>query len=321
MSTMASLKRRLEGAALGPAFTACLALLTAAGTTETWVHPAYAGTDYRQGLATLAAALLLTIVCSARALRVIDERRYFMAGFPLAAVALAIPLWFFTVVVGSTPTGPGAELIRRTLIQTTFNPPSPLMGGNGIWMSGAGATCALASLCWQLLAWRRVLAADPFRTAPVSIGAAFAFFVAFGAVSPWSSGHGWSELGIEQRPGLVAMAVAGVAIAICWRRARGEISRTAYLAWGVIAGAAMLAAPLYFFRTTVGDPAKSFGPSLAGCFNGCPSVHAATGLYVSVVAALGFVATLLVDRFAAESEREPEQATPALERWSLDDLT
>jgi hypothetical protein len=296
MSIMASLKRRVEVGALGPAFTACLALLTAAGTTEIWVHSAVAGTDYRQGLATLAAALLLTIVCSARALRVIDERCYFMAGFPLAALALAMPLWFFTVVIGSTPALP-KEVIP-------FNPPQPLMGGYGLWMSCAAAACALASLCWQLLASRRVLAADPFRTAPLSIAAASAFFAAFGAVSPWSSGHGWSELGVEQRPGLVAMAAAVVVLALCWRRARGQISRTTYLMWGAAAGVVMLAAPLYLFRTTVGamDPSVS-----AICLSPCgPAIHPAAGLYVSIGAAVGFVAAMAVDVFSGSGDVQAE---------------
>ncbi len=292
-----------DGFDLLAAVIAGFALLTAAGTSEIWVHgffAADAGTDSRRGLATLAAALLLAIVCGGRAIRRIDERRYFMAAFPLAAVALAMPLWLFTDVIGRAD--------PALAFCDFYCPPagSTLMGGTGLWMSVAAAACALLALCCQFVLSRRPRPALMHGGASISLAATFAFFAAFGAMSPWSSGAGWSELGVEQRPGLVALAAAAVALAVCWRRARGDISRDVYLAWSAAAGVAMLVAPLYFFATTVGsaDPAIQ-----AICIYPCgPSIHAASGLYVSIVAAAGIVATILFD----VGRRNSQAGAPAL---------
>lgn len=282
-----------------PILTACFALLAAAGTGEIWVHrfaAADTGMDYWTGRTTLAAGLLLAVLCIIRGFGWVGASRYYLVAFSLAGVMLAMPMWLYADVIGR----PDPALLKPELSRFVVSW-ATLEGGTGIWMSAAGAACCLVTLCWQLVA--TVRSRQP--SVPVSItsfAAVAALFAAFGAISPWASGFRWSELGVEHMAGLVTLAAAAIAVIVCALYADGQIRLRSYAGLGLVTGIIMLGAPLSFWAGTIGNADPYFEDLLILCADDpCGRIHSAIGLHISTTAALVFVSVLavdLVDRFA-----------------------
>ena len=295
--------------ALGPLVAAGFAACVAGAATETWIlrfANADPGTEDNRGLATLAAAVAVVALSVRRVLGHIDARRYLALASVLAAVALAMPLWVWATPVGNLDPALGEYSLRHYV-----TPGMRVHGSTGLWMTIAAGMGLAASLAWQ---WRSLLrpAAKVTPLQP-SVAAAFAMFAALGALSPWIQGWRWSELGVESTAGLVALAAALEALIVCALRMSGRIGHRAFVALSLVAGAVLLVAPLWTLAATVGDADPALERLLILCSRDpCGTIHAASGLHLSIGAALGFVAAILLPALRRSASPVPVPHTPAL---------
>jgi hypothetical protein len=276
--------------AFGPLVTAGFAACVAGAATETWIlrfANADAGTEDARGMAAQAAALAIVALSIARVLGLIDGRRFLAVASALAVVALAMPLWVWATPVGNLDPAQGKPSLDNYTV-----PGMRVHGSTGLWMTIVAGLGLAASLACQ---WRTTLRQlTPTTALRPSVAAAFALFAALGALSPWIYGWRWSELGVESTAGLVALAAALEALILCALRMHDRVSERAFLWLSAMAAGLLVAAPVWALAATVGEPDPAVQRLLLGCFGSCSTIHAASGLYLSLGAALGFSAAIVI---------------------------
>jgi hypothetical protein len=122
----------------GPLVAGGFALVTVLGTTQTWARALFipiSGTDTDRGMIALIAALIGAALCGIRAFNGLRDRWYFALNLALAAVTLAMPLWFYADII----TQDSNELFGD-VISASFGLYLTILAGGGY----AG------SLVWQL---------------------------------------------------------------------------------------------------------------------------------------------------------------------------
>jgi hypothetical protein len=274
---------------------AAFALLLADAAAGPWtrrVGPEDRGTDYVQGLVTLAVAVTLAALSIMALAGLLSRRSAAMLGVAASAFALAMPLSLWQSLVGDPD--PALFHPARRLVTT---PGDTFTGTTDLWSAVIAAAACIAAMAVVLLLPSK--ASHDGEQTRLSRGGVylvgFAVIALVATLTTWGSGFRWSELGVERTEGLITLVAAFNAMLAGALAVRGLIEREAFARWAFAAGAVMFAAPLWFRLATIGNADPAYEQTLIECFyRPCDVIHAGSGVMLAIVAGAAYLITVAI---------------------------
>jgi hypothetical protein len=279
-----------------------LAILLAWNAGEPWIarEPDFTrrfpGTDYVQGKIALAAALALAVACLRGVFPLLSRNTTIVTGALASALLVAMPVSLWVSLVGERDPNVLHPINSRLLY-----PDATFMGTAELWSSILLGGAALAIFTYLALSLRRQRDEEGDDSA-LMYPVVFAALAVIGPFAMWSAGTSWTRLGVEHSAGIVALAASFIGLLAAVMLWRGSASPVTATNWGLITGAAMLAVPVWFYVTSIGEPDATYEQTLIHCSGPCDWVDAGAGLLLSITAGAAYVVSLM---FIAARKRRP----------------